>query len=77
MTYDSISEATADSRRKAAISDEEFDVTTRSCGKVKALIVVEPGVTPYFVYKTCQSIKVTEERPSSSDVDHVRRWRAY
>lgn len=77
MIYDSISEASANSRRRAAISDEEFDVNTRACGKVKAMIVAESGVTPYFVYKTCQSIKITEERPSSSDVDHVRKWRAY
>lgn len=77
MTYDRASEAAANSRRKAAISDESFSVETRVCGKVNAYIVYEEGVNPYFVYASSQSIKISEQRPTSSEVDHVRRWRPY
>ncbi len=77
MIFDRASEAAANSRRRAAISDETFTVKTRACGTVQACIVYEEGVNPYFVYSTSQSIKIPDDRPTTSEVDNIRRWRPY
>ncbi len=77
MVFDKASEAAANSRRRAAISDATFTVKTRVCGTVQACIVYEDGVNPYFVYATATSIKITDDRPTTTEVDNIRRWRPY
>lgn len=74
--FDSIEKAAANSRYRKALSRERFTVHTKN-GDRPALIAVTPGRSPVFVYASCPTITVHEEKPTSRQVDSVREWEAF
>ncbi len=76
MTTDSIEKAAGYSKSRKAISKDRFIVRTKN-GNRPAQIVISPGRSPVFVYASCPTIPVHEERPSSRQVDSVKEWEAY
>ena len=76
MITASIEKACAASKSRKAISSKRFFVHTKN-GNRPAQIVVSPGRTPVFVYASCPTIVVHEQKPTSREVDSVTEWEAY
>lgn len=76
MTTASIEKACAASKSRKAISSRRFIVHTKN-GNRPAQIVMSPGRSPVFVYASCPTIIVHEQRPTSREVDSVKEWEAY
>ncbi len=76
MITNSITQASAYSRYGKAISKQRFTVSTKN-GDRPAHIVISPGRNPVFVYASCPTITVHEQRPTSRQVDSVSEWEAF
>ena len=76
--YRAWEEAAKASRSGQAISDLE-DLRPTPNGRLPALIVISPGRSPKWVYKSATGIDIppTYGRPTRADVDSITRWKAY
>lgn len=76
MTSDSIKKACACSRYHKAISRKRFTVHTKN-GDRPAFIVISEGRNPVYVYASCPTITVHEQKPTAKEVDSVPEWEAF
>jgi len=77
MTYRSHEEAGRASKMKMAVSPPMKRTTPRG---ILSVILIKPlGRDAWFAYASSPGIRVpgTHAKPSASDIDSVRDWKAY